>query len=105
MNWIWIISYLLVIYTIGLCILNFSGIKKDKVWFWFIISWGVWFMASVLYYFFILTPDFMSDNTVDLKLHIDYLWLSSIFFPVHHILFLISIIVLIVKKIRNNPMK
>ena len=98
MDWIWLILYMGIIYALGYWLIFLIQIRNNLIWYWFIISWIIWFIISIIYRELILTPDYLSPEISNLKFFIDHLWLCSLFFPLQHILLIISIVALIIKK-------
>lgn len=97
-NWICLISYFQFIHVLEYLITKLVQIRKSLILYWFITFWTILFIIFITHKVFILTPDYLSFEVSDLKRQMDYLWISTLFVSVHHILLIISILILIVKK-------
>lgn len=99
-DWTYIGLYFILLYVIGFIITKLIGLRKNRLWLWLIISWGIWLIVSIIYRFVFITPDYLSYEVSDLKQKMDQIWLLSLFTPVHHILFIVSLFVLLKNKIK-----
>jgi hypothetical protein len=98
MNWMWLFLLLALIYAVGFVITWCLPFKRSRLWIGCIVSWGVWLVLFVIYRFAFLTPDYLLNEVADWKQTMDYTWLASVAFPLHHILLIVSTIVLFLKR-------